>query len=178
MPVHGVLNARSWATAVTVKTKLKKKMPPRLVLGVPGNWMCLLHFCGRVCDPDCEWQADVVLNPQSAEKGDWMPWMLTLSCLEGHPTPRTNRPSLQQSRVSSPTSRPAGEQGLPGTLTLGLDSSVPTYARHQHPWAVLGILWHSLVPEYTPWTVQGSRNRQNHRQVSSLVQSKVWSVVS
>lgn len=98
-------------------------MTPRLVLGVLGNWMCFLRFCGRACDPGCEWQTDLVLNPQSAEKGDWMSLMLTLSCLEGHPKPRKNSPSLQQSRVSGTTSRPAGEQGLPGTLTLGLGSS-------------------------------------------------------
>lgn len=87
-------------------------MTPRLVLGVLGNWMCFLHFWGTACDPDCEWQADLVLNPQSVEKGDWMSRMLTLSRLEGHPTPRTSCPSLQEAPVSSPISRPAGGLGL------------------------------------------------------------------
>lgn len=96
-------------------------MTPRLVLGVLRNWMCFLHFCGRACDPGCEWQTGLVLkvpNPQSATKGDWMSLMLALSCLEGHPKPRASSPSLHPSRVSSTTSRPSGEQGLPGTRAL------------------------------------------------------------
>lgn len=58
-------------------------MTHTLFLGILGNWMCFLHFCGRVCEPGCEWQTDFVLNPQYAGKGDWMSWMPTLSFLEG-----------------------------------------------------------------------------------------------
>lgn len=97
-------------------------MTPRVVLGILGNWMRFLHFCGRTCDPGCEWQAGLVLNHQSAEKGDWVSRMLTLTHLEGHPKPRTNSPSLQRPRVS----RPAGEQRLSDTLTPGFGSCAPT----------------------------------------------------